>query len=98
MNVMMMNADIAAGLGIKGQKTCAGTRGRALHDAGSGEDASYAKIFDTVRTAQDSEPSDADAFAAEGFRDETEDRVDVAEEDAAAGLALGQYSAADPGA
>jgi len=89
MNVMMMNADIAAGLGIKGQKTCAGTRGRALHDAGSGEDASYAKIFDTVRTAQDSEPSDADAFAAEGFRDETEDRVDVAEEDAAAGLALG---------
>lgn len=89
MNVMMMNADIAADQGVQGQKACAGTRSRAPNDAGSGRDASYAKIFETVRTAQDSDPSDTDAFAAEGFRDETADHVDVAEEDAAAGLALG---------
>lgn len=115
MNVMNMSANMAAGREIKAQRACAGTRGQAPNDAGSGGDASYAKIFDNARAVQDSDPS-ADAAAedseaavqadsafedvseaeagissAEGSADETTDDLDleVSEEDAAAGLALG---------
>ena len=115
MNVMMMSANMAAGREIREQRACAGTRGQAPNDAGSGGNACFAKIFDNTRTVQDSDPS-ADAAAedseaafqvdsasedvfeaeagvssAEGSADETADDLDVevSEEDAAAGLALG---------
>ena len=113
MNVMMMGVNIAAGQGIKGQMTGAGTRSQAPEGAGSGRDASFAKIFDNARTAQDSDPS-ADAAveesavqvdrasgdvpeaeggisSAEGSADEAAEdvEVEVSEEDATAGLALG---------
>ncbi|MDY0377370.1 MAG: hypothetical protein RBR01_02945, partial [Desulfobacterales bacterium] len=62
MNVMNMSANMAAGREIKAQRACAGTRGQAPNDAGSGGNASYAKIFDNARAVQDSDPS-ADAAA-----------------------------------